>query len=221
MSERPLPQVNVTPLIVPAPLSDELRGLGVSEDALPRLGLYLAHLLAMNELMNLTAIKDPAQAWRKHIYDSLTLLPLLPASDSLIDVGSGGGLPALPVAIARPQMRVTMVESTRKKADFLRTVAEQVSAANVRVEASRAEELAKSAHASAYGIVTARAVARLSQLVEWTAPFARRGGTLLFIKGQQADEEVKEASRVLDKLQIEHVRTVDTPTGRIVILQRA
>lgn len=220
MSERPLPNLNVTPLTVPAGLDAELRELGVKQEALPRLGVYLAHLLAMNEVMNLTAIKEPDQAWRKHIYDSLTLLPHLPQSDNLIDVGSGGGLPALPLAITQPGLRVTLVESTRKKAEFLRTVAAQVGANNVRVEASRAEDLTKSAHIAAYGIVTARAVARLSQLVEWTAPFARQGGTLLFIKGQQADDEVKEAQRVLDKLAIEHLRTIETPTGRIVILRR-
>ena len=220
MPERPLPHVNVTSLAVPTELAAELSELGVSDEALPRLGLYLAHLLAMNEVMNLTAIKEPDQAWRKHIYDSLTLLPHLPEGKTLIDVGSGGGLPGIPLAIARPDLRMTLVESTRKKAEFLRTVSAQVGAANVRVEAARAEDLQKSAHVAAYDVVTARAVARLAQLVEWTAPFARHGGALLFIKGKQADDEVEEAQPVLDALEIEHVQTVETSTGRIVILLR-
>lgn len=220
MSERELPHVVVPPLAMPDSLRAELRTLGVSDHAFPKLGVYLAQLLAMNELMNLTAITDPDQAWRKHIYDSLTLLPHLPSTDNLIDVGSGGGLPALPLAIARPDIAFTLVESTKKKGDFLRAVSSQVGATNVRVEASRAEQLHKSTHTAAYGVVTARAVARLTQLIEWTAPFVRSGGTLLFIKGQQADEEVKEAAAVMKRFALHHMKTEITPTGRIVVLVR-
>lgn len=220
MSERELPHVVVPPLAVPEALRSELQELGVSSDALAKLGVYLAQLLAMNELMNLTAITEPELAWRKHIYDSLTLLPHLPSTDNLIDVGSGGGLPALPLAIVRPDIEITLVESTKKKGDFLRAVAKQVGASNVHVEATRAEQLHKSVHTARYGVVTARAVARLAQLIEWTAPFVRSGGTLLFIKGQQADEELKEAATVMKKFALHHMKTETTTTGRIVVLVR-
>jgi 16S rRNA (guanine527-N7)-methyltransferase len=217
---RPLPPLSAAPLFAPESIGADLIALGASQAALPKLGAYLGHLLAMNEAMNLTAITDPGQAWTKHIYDSLTVLPLLPNGQGLrlIDIGSGGGLPGIPLAIARPDMQVTLVESTRKKADFLRAVAAAVGASNVCVEASRAEDLQKAPHLAAYDVVTARAVARLMQLIAWTAPFAKHGGRLLLIKGQRADEELAEASPLTQKLGLEHEKTVTTQTGRIVVL---
>ena len=117
-------------------------------------------------------------------------MPLLPQQSGLrlIDIGSGGGVPGIPLAIARPDIAVTLVESTRKKAEFLKGVCTHVGATNVKVEALRAEQLHKTAHAGAYDVVTARAVARLSLLVGWTAPFAKQEARLLLIEGQQAEE---------------------------------
>jgi 16S rRNA (guanine527-N7)-methyltransferase len=219
------------PLPIPAPLAPpdgfeaRLAEIGVRLDpaALATLGDYLARLLAMNEQMNLTAIKDPIEAWEKHALDALTLVPLLAdlgAGSGLVDVGSGGGLPGVPIAIARPDLRVTLVEATQKKAAFLSAVVAALGLANVEVRAERAEQLGAGELRGGFDAVTARAVARLTLLLPLTAPFAKPGGLLLLVKGQRADEELAEAKRVLVEQRTTHEKTVATPTGRIVVLRR-
>lgn len=198
-------------------------GIGVSTDAIALIGDYLARLLAMNEHVNLTAIENPEIAWERHAFDALTLVPALekvPADGHLIDIGSGGGLPGIPLAIACPDLHVTLVESTQKKAAFLSAVASALGLSKVRVLAERAETLATGPLRGTFDVVTARAVARLSQLVPITAPFAKPGGRLLLIKGQKAPEELSEAARILVKQKTLHVETIVTPTGRIVVLQK-
>jgi 16S rRNA (guanine527-N7)-methyltransferase len=213
------------PLAPPEGFAARLSELGVPLDAsvIARLGDYLARLLAMNEHMNLTAITEPAAAWERHVLDSLTLVPLLAelgAGARLVDVGSGGGLPGIPLALARPDLQVTLVEATQKKAAFLSAVAEALGLSNVSVRAERAEQLAAGELLGTFDAVTARAVARLSLLVPWTVPLAKPGGLVLLVKGQRADEELAEAARILRKQQTAHERTVATPTGRIVVLRR-
>jgi 16S rRNA (guanine527-N7)-methyltransferase len=170
--------------------------------------------------MNLTAVREPSEAWEKHAFDALMLVPLLAelcAGACLVDVGSGGGVPGIPIAIARPDLRVTLVESTQKKAAFLSAVAAALGLSNVAVRAERAEKLGPGA---TFDAVTARAVARLSALVPLAAPLARPGGLLLLVKGQRADEELAEAKAVLVQQRAVHERTVTTPTGRIVVLRK-
>lgn len=221
---RPLPPLpSVAPLAPPADLGARLAELGVSLDpaVVQRLGAYLALLLAMNAALNLTAVRDPDEAWSKHALDALSLLPELadlPAGARLLDVGSGGGVPGLVLAIARPDLHVTLIESTQKKAAFLEAAAKALSLEHVQVHAERAEQLAGTALARSFDVVTARAVAKLSQLVPWTAPFVRRGGKLLLIKGARADAELHEASKLLPRFGCRHERTVETPTGRVLVL---
>src|SRR5690606_12135457 len=112
-------------------LRDRLAAIGVALDdvAIGRLGDFLARLLAMNEQVNLTSITDPDGAWTRHALDALTLVPHLadlPAGARVLDVGSGGGVPGIPLAIARPDLRVTLVEATEKKCAFLRGVADAI-----------------------------------------------------------------------------------------------
>ena len=221
----PLPLPTSAPLAPPEGFDARLAEIGVRLDpaALAILGDYLGRLLAMNEQMNLTAIKDPSEAWEKHALDALTLVPLLgevAAGARLVDVGSGGGLPGIPLAIARPDLRVTLVEATQKKAAFLAAVVAALGLTHVEVRAERAETLGAGALRGAFDVVTARAVARLDLLVPLTAPLARPGGLVLLVKGQRADEELAEAKRALAEQRTTHEKTVATPTGRIVVLRR-
>lgn len=220
---QPLPMPDSIPLTPPDDFVGRLHAIDVHLDpaAIEKLGDYLARLLAMNEHMNLTAIVDPVAAWNKHVLDALTLLPLLGefgAGARLVDIGSGGGVPGIPLAIARPDLKVTLIEATRKKASFLVEVAAALSLSRVTVHAARAEEVGELR--GSFDAVTARAVGKLSALVPIAAPLAKGGGLMLLVKGQRADEELADASKVLAKQHTIHERTVATPTGRIVVLRR-
>lgn len=221
-----LPLPAPPPLPVPADLPDRLAALGVSvaPDALAQIGDFLARLLAMNEHLNLTAITDPAEAWTRHALDALTLvrgLERLPADARVVDVGSGGGVPGIVLAIARPDLVFTLVESTGKKAAFLSGVAEALGLANITVRAERAEKLVADGLRGEFDACTARAVARLDTLLPWTAPFVRPGGRLLLIKGERAEEELEAARKVLARQRCQLVRVVPTPTGRVVVLAKS
>jgi 16S rRNA (guanine527-N7)-methyltransferase len=195
-------------------------------------------LLAANDALNLTAVTDPEQAWTRHIFDSLTLLPALadlPDEARVIDVGTGGGLPGIPLALCMPHLGFTLLDATAKKVAYLRAVADALSLSNVRVVEGRAEVVGHDrgerlntpagfkrgqGHRESYDAVTARAVGRLATLAELTVPFAKPGGRVLLVKGTQADDELAEAAKALHLLKATHDATLDTPTGRIVVLSK-
>lgn len=178
-----------------------LAGRTLTDRQLAQLEQYLDLLLEANRLMNLTRIADPSQAAVGHVADALTLLPMIPQpTASLADVGSGGGVPGLVLAIALPETLVTLVESTRKKAAFLETAAGKLGLANVRVLPQRAEEVAHSPQRESFDVVTARAVGELVFLVEWCLPLVRKGGVLLAMKGQKVAEELQSAAHAIAML---------------------
>jgi 16S rRNA (guanine527-N7)-methyltransferase len=188
------------------------------------LGAYLALLLDANTRFNLTSVTDPAEAWRRHVLDSLTLLPLLselsPGS-RIIDVGSGGGLPGVVLAIVLPQLRFTLLEATGKKAKFLRDTARTLSLANIDVVQERAEKAGQSpAHREQYSTVVARAVGTLALIAELTVPLVKVGGQVLLIKGERAEEELAAAKQALYLLHAHHAGTIHTATNRIVVLDK-
>ena len=136
---------------IPATFIESAEAMGLAFDAgdLDRLRGYLSILYEANRQMNLTAVRQPEEAWTRHILDSLSLFPILASveSSTIIDVGSGGGLPGIPLAIVKPESRFVLLEATGKKAAFLQTVVDRLSLENVRVVSQRAEEAA--AHGSA------------------------------------------------------------------------
>ncbi len=158
---------------------------------------YLQLLLEANERFNLTAVTDPVLAWTRHIQDSLSLVPFIVSAEArtLLDVGSGGGLPGIPLAIVLPDVQVTLLETTGKKAEFLRQTAATLGLRNVQVVQARAEDAGQDHHQyrERFDVVTSRAVGRLAMLLELTVPFARELGTVLSIKGEQAEAEVADA----------------------------
>lgn len=218
---------DAAPLTPPAGWLDRARDLGVELEAgdTEQLGRYLAILLASNEVLNLTAITDPAEAWEKHILDALTLMPLLAEvqeSGKLADIGSGGGVPAIPLAIVLPQLRFTLIESTAKKAAFLEAAIAALGLANASVSTDRAEDIAQDRRGlrESFDVVTARALGRLNVAAELCIPLCRVGGRIVFVKGQKADEELEEARSAIEILGGAHAGTIDTPTGRLVVVEK-
>jgi 16S rRNA (guanine527-N7)-methyltransferase len=204
-------------------LADEC-GIAFDEGDLDRLGSFLALLLDANTRFNLTAIRDPEEAWTKHILDSLTLLPLIAAAEAkgVIDVGSGAGLPGLPLAITMPDLAFTLLESTGKKARFIEETAAALGLDNVTVINDRAETVGRDRerHREQYDVVLGRAVGRLPVLLELTVPLATIGGLVLAIKGAAAEEEIRESKEALYRL---HAHVIDrhrTPTGTIIVIRK-
>jgi 16S rRNA (guanine527-N7)-methyltransferase len=176
-------------------------GVTLSDAQHALLARYLDLLLDANRRMNLTRITDRAAAEVQHVGDALTVLPHLPAGAfRLADVGSGGGVPGIPLAIARPDARVMLVESTKKKAAFLRSAAAELGLANVSVSEWRAEEVGRSNSRETFDVAVARAVATLDWLAEWCLPLVKPGGKLLAMKGARAAEEVPAAARAVKLL---------------------
>lgn len=169
--------------------------------------------------MNLTSVTDPSEIEVKHFLDSLTLAPavqeLAHGTGRLADVGSGGGFPGLPLAIAFPWLRVSLMEATAKKIDFLRHVVRELRLTNAHVVHGRAEMLAREAdQRESYDLATARAVGSTATLVELLTPFLRVGGVALLMKtGAAAASEVHDAAGALRQLfaEVEEIRGVDAP----------
>lgn len=197
-------------------------GLQLSESQLAAFSQYLDLLEQANQTMNLTRITDRAQAELLHVADALTLLKFLPRQPhKLADLGSGGGVPGIPLAIARPDVQILLVESTRKKANFLRATAETLGLKNVEVSDQRAEDLGRGDRRGSFDIVTARAVALLPWLIEWAIPLLRKSGKLLAMKGERAKQELGMSRRAIGKLNAGEPVTTPAPLpgseGHVVI----
>lgn len=158
---------------------------------------------------NLVSARAAEELESRHVPECLALADLLPSGPaSLVDVGSGGGLPGLVIAIARPDLTVTLVESTRKKADFLRATALDLGI-DVEVVNERAESLT-----GGFDLATARAVAPLRRLIPWVMPLLRSGGELYAVKGRGWREELDDARPLLDRGEARLVATPDDPPAR-------
>ena len=158
-----------------------------------------------------TAVRDLARAWRVHVADSLTGLEVdgLRESRWIADVGAGAGFPGLPLAVALPDSRVDLIESTQRKCEFIRMAIERARIANGRVVCERAEtwaaKPAPEGGREAYDVVAARAVGRLATLAELASPLLAEGGMLVAWKGRRDPDEEAELVRVADRLAMEPV----------------
>ena len=194
------------PDAVPSFVAEELGGLGLrlDDDVLRQLGRYLDLLLAANQRVNLTGIRDRDEAWRRHVIDSLTLLPgLAELGDGaeVIDVGSGGGLPGVPVAIGSPQVRMTLLEATGKKARFLEQCVAELGLANVRVVQERAETAGQQReYRQRFAAAVCRAIGPLREVLEYTLPLVAVGGRVLAMKGPKVEAELRSAGDALTVL---------------------
>jgi 16S rRNA (guanine527-N7)-methyltransferase len=216
----------LTPFSAPTSFLARAEQLNVAFDPgdMETLGLYLALLFDANTRFNLTAIRTPEEAWTRHILDSLTLVGPLVSLDAttVIDIGSGGGIPGIPLAIVLPNIQFTLVEATGKKAKFLEEAVRRLQLRNVSVMCERAETIGQDHkhHREHYDVVLARAVGKLPVLLELTVPLAKVGGHVLAMKGERAEREIIEARQALHLLHARVAETLMTPTGVIVVVEK-
>lgn len=162
---------------------------------------YLVLLREADRHINLTAVTDDAGMVCRHLLDSLALLPLCPADASIVDIGTGAGLPGLPLAVALPGARVTLLDSTKKRLDFLDEALALLPVPGAKTLWGRAEELAQDAALrESFDIATARAVANLRQLAEYCLPFVKVGGVFLPMKAGDIEAELGEAKNAVGTL---------------------
>ena len=159
--------------------------LQLSDEQQLQLLYYLQQLLFWNKAYNLTAIKDDQQALIKHIFDSLSIVPFLPAGD-LLDIGTGAGLPAMIVAICQPQRAVTALDSNQKKIRFIKQVASELGLKNLTPVASRIE-----AHVGTYQVITSRAFASLVDFVTHSQSKLADNGIICAMKGVEPVDEIQ------------------------------
>ncbi len=207
-------------IAIPEFMHDDLSRLelDVSSEALSSMAAYLGLLLDANQRVNLTAIKDPDTAWRRLITDSLTLLPGLESLDEgarVIDVGTGGGLPGIPLAIARPDLSFTLLDATGKKVDFLKSCIEKLGLTNIQAIQNRAELLGHDpAHRQRYNLATVRAVGKVAEIAEYCLPLVKTGGQMLAMKGRAAEGELGAAGDALSVLGAGDLALIDAyPDG--------
>ncbi len=163
-------------------------------DRLELLYEMTAYMLEVNAVMNLTAITDPKEIIVKHLADSIAVAPYIPNHAKILDVGCGGGFPSLPLAIVRPDIHVTALDSTAKKTEYVLRSADRLKLNNLSTVTGRAEELAHDTrYREQFDATTARAVSSLPILAEICLPFIKVGGTMLALKGRQDAEEITNA----------------------------
>ena len=195
---------------------EELLKLNIelSDEASSRFDLYYKRLIAVNEVMNLTAITEEQEVYNKHFLDSLMIVKALDLNKefTLCDVGSGAGFPSIPLSIVSDNAKVTIIDALNKRIKFLNDLILELGLKNVIALHERAEDFAKIKR-EFFDVTTARAVARLNILSELCLPLTKVGGYFIAMKGQGGNEEIKEATKGIEILggHVEKVISLELP----------
>ena len=198
-------------------------GLSLPQERQEKLCVFARAMVRQNEVMNLTAITEDTQVAKLHLLDSLTVLCCADlAGKTLIDVGCGAGFPGVPLAIACPEAKITLLDSLGKRVKWLEQILPQLGI-HAECVTARAEEAVASRRES-YDFATSRAVARLNILLELTAPYVKVGGAVLAMKGAAAKEELSECAGAMKKLglKLEDVREfpIDGTSHAVIVLRK-
>lgn len=197
-------------------------GVTLEQNQHANLARYLDLLLKANQTMNLTRIVDRASAEVQHVGDALTALPHLPReAHRLVDVGTGGGVPGIPLAIARPDIKVVLIEATHKKAAFLERAVDDLRLHNVQVICQRAEDAGRGEMRETFDVAIARAVGTMVWLAEWCLPLVKIGGKMLAMKGPKAAQELPVAQKAFRMLgagpPVTHPVDLPGATGLVIV----
>ena len=190
----------------------EILGLAAGEEAAEKLTAYNLMLMEMNQKVNLTGIKDREESLVKNIYDSMTVYDekYFPQEGRILDLGTGAGFPGIPLAVLRPDMHVVLMDSILKKLNFIDAAAGKLGIRNIKIMHMRAEEGGRRRKTrESFDVVTARAVKMLPVIAEWAMPFVKVGGIFAAMKGPGAEEELKNAGKILHELQGELIEKKD------------
>jgi 16S rRNA (guanine527-N7)-methyltransferase len=180
---------------------------------------YLALLSKWNAVYNLTAVRDPMEMVTLHLLDSLAAVPAFADAHNLLDVGAGGGLPGLVLAIARPDLRVSMIDTVHKKTAFLTQVKAELGLANVTVHTARVEQLQVQ---EKFDVITSRAFAELADFVNWSGHLLADGGRFIALKGVKPDDEI---ARLPAEWKVTEIRALTVPQlnaeRHLIFIERA
>lgn len=195
-----------------------LDALGLDKSRIPALEQFSAFMLERNQVMNLTAITEPKDVAALHLLDSLALIPAAGLeAEQIVDVGTGAGFPGMPLAIVRPSLRVTLLDSLGKRVDFLKETCKALELDNTECVHARAEEFA-GAQREIFDAAVSRAVAALPVLCELSLPLVRIGGRMLAMKSSHTEEEIRQAESAVRILggRLEWVKDYTIPTTDVV-----
>lgn len=190
-------------------------GINLNDENEKKLGLFYDFLNEYNKKVNLTSITEEKEVWIKHFLDSVIGEKFFEKNSSVIEIGSGGGFPSIPLKIIRSDLSFTLCDSTGKKCEYLKEAVKSLGLENVEVVCARAEDLGKNpVYREKFDVVTARAVARLNTLSEYCLPLCKVGGKFVAYKGE-ASEEIKEAVNAVEILggKISAVEKTELPFG--------
>ncbi len=176
------------------------KGIALSEAQLEQLDRYAAFLVEYNEKVNLTAITDAEGIEDKHFVDSLLFAARPEVAGSLVDVGTGAGFPGIVAKLYKPELKLTLMEPTGKRVEFLKQACALLGLSDVAVVKERAEEAARKQWRETFDVAGARAVAALPVLAEYCLPLVKKGGVFLAMKGASGREELASAQGALRKL---------------------
>ena len=179
--------------------------LDVSPAQQDKLMNYLALMFKWNAVYNLTSLRDPMQMVTHHLLDSLAAVPAFSDARNVLDVGSGGGLPGIVLAIVRPDMKVSMIDTVHKKTAFLTQVKAELGLVNVTVYTARVEQLQVS---DKFDVITSRAFADLSDFVNWSSHLLADGGRYIALKGVAPKDEQE---RLPEAWKVDKVEPLDVP----------
>ncbi|NLW46000.1 MAG: 16S rRNA (guanine(527)-N(7))-methyltransferase RsmG [Firmicutes bacterium] len=193
-------------------------GIDLSSDQLLQLEKFIKLLLSANQVINLTAITKFDEAMVKHIYDSLVVMntPEFRSAQTVIDVGSGGGIPCIPLAICNPDKTIISIEATQKKINFQIEASRQLELNNLTMIWGRAEEIARQPkHREQYDLVIARALAPLDILLELTLPFLKLQGNAIYYKGKEVEDEIDKGNQAIQVLgaELSETKSFTLPFG--------